>query len=211
MPSEDFAEQAIRYVSVGDSLTIGHGAKPAESWPSRLVKSLQHIGLNIDLVRNLAFSGYTSRQVLQEQVPVFESLEPTFATLLVGSNDMAKGIDLAVFAKNFLEITDRLQKALANPGRLILLNLPDFASTPAALKYQGHLHLAPLIGHFNRVIEQEAEARSLPLVNLYQITKTLGPVQALYSWDGLHPSAKGYEELEKHIRPVALKLLKNTG
>ena len=202
------SETSLRYVALGDSLTIGHGARPTESWPSRLVQALQSKGLALTLVRNLAHSGYTSRQVLQEQVPELPALKPDFVSLLIGSNDMARGIEPAAFAKNFTAILDQTQQALSDPNQLLLLNLPDFAATPAALKYQGHAHLAPYMQQFNQIIESEARTRNLAVVDLHQITRELGPDTSLYSWDGLHPSAKGYEVLEKFIRPVAVNLLR---
>ncbi len=205
--SEDIKKYSIRFVPLGNSLTIGHGAGKGQSWPDLLVHQLKKLGLDITLLDNPARSGWTSQLTLDHEVPVFESLDVNFGSLLIGANDMAKGVDLKVFKRNYSEILDRMQKKLPQPDQLFLLNLPDFAFTPAARKYSGQLHIEPYLKAFNDFIEEQASARNLELVDLHSLTQQLGPNPALYTWDGLHPSAKGYTEWEKAIRPVALKVL----
>src|SRR6266446_8002356 len=83
----------IRYAAIGDSYSIGEGASPNESWPAVLTRHLNAQGLHIDLVANPSRTGWTTRDAIDLELPIFLTSEPNFATLLIGVNDWVQGID----------------------------------------------------------------------------------------------------------------------
>ena len=89
--------QTIRYVALGDSYTIGTGALPEESWPAVLTRHLKSDGVAVDLIANLGRNGWTTQDVLQYQLPVYKTLKPDFASLLIGVNDWVQGVDAKIF------------------------------------------------------------------------------------------------------------------
>src|SRR4051812_10663427 len=74
----------IRYVAIGDSYSIGEGAKPDESWPAVLTRHLREKGIKIELVANPSRTGWTTQNAIDRELPVFAEAKPTFATLLIG-------------------------------------------------------------------------------------------------------------------------------
>jgi acyl-CoA thioesterase I len=203
------AQEKIRYVALGDSYTIGEGASPNESWPALLTRHLKAEGVDVDLVANPSVTGWTTQQLIDNELPIFRKSNPNFATLLIGVNDWVKGVDAENFRKNFAFILDEMLKPLPNKSRLLVVTIPDFGVTPTGPKYARGRNISDGIASFNKIIVEESAKHSLRVVDLYPLSKQMGEDRSLVADDGLHPSAKAYADWEKVIFPAALDLLKN--
>src|SRR5690348_2901825 len=95
--TESNIDNHIRYVALGDSYTIGEGASPNESWPAVLTRHLKEQGIDIELVANPSATGWTTKQLIDRELPIFKDKEPNFGTLLIGVNDWVQGIDEKTF------------------------------------------------------------------------------------------------------------------
>jgi acyl-CoA thioesterase-1 len=106
------AEQPVRIVVLGDSLSAGYGLPAAAAFPARLERALQAKmqtkGAAVS-VANAGVSGDTSSDGLARldwSVP-----EGTDAVILeLGANDALRGLDPAVTRKALTAILDRLQQ-----------------------------------------------------------------------------------------------------
>lgn len=200
-------KKEVRFLPLGDSYSICEGAKTSESWPVLLCKDLNDSGIVTRLLTNPARTGYTTFDLMQEELPVLEKSEANFVTLCIGVNDWVRGIDSSVFKKNFRLILDRIQRKIPDKKKIIILSIPDFGVTPSGRFYGNGRDIAKGIAAFNAIIRREAENRELPVVDLYPLSKEMGKNPALVAPDGLHPSAREYAIWEKAIFPEARKLL----
>lgn len=197
----------IRYVTVGDSYTIGLDVDGSESWPSILTRHLQSEGVEIELIDNLAVTGYTAEDVIMYELPVYEKLNPHFATILIGANDSSLGISTEEFRNNLVRILDSMLARLTNKSFLIVLTIPNYTHTPRGkVDFSDELY-SQSIRQFNNVIRAEAEKRKLTVVDLEDINDGISSDSAYYTVDGLHPSAKQYELWEKRIYPKVKSIL----
>ena len=105
-------KQEIRYVAIGDSYTIGEGAKADEAWPSVLTKHLREQGINIELIANPSVTGWTTEMAIDRELPEFVKAKPNFATLLIGVNDWVRGVDEKTFRQRFVTLIDRMLELL---------------------------------------------------------------------------------------------------
>src|SRR6266571_9055873 len=87
----DKSEDKIRYAAIGDSYSIGEGASPKESWPAILTQHLNAQGLHVDLVANPSRTGWTTKDAINHELPIFTESKPDFATLQIGVNDWVQG------------------------------------------------------------------------------------------------------------------------
>ena len=78
-------------VALGDSYTIGTAPRPAERWPDQLVGGCGAAAAAPRLVANLGVNGFTSRDVIHDELPALDGLAPEFASILVGVNDVVQG------------------------------------------------------------------------------------------------------------------------
>ena len=201
-------ENKIRYVSLGDSYSNGEGESPDKAWPALLTKHLQEEGYTIDLVVNPSVSGWTTQDLIDKELPIFIEARPTFATLLIGANDIARsGADPEVFHTNLITILDTMQENMPDKKKIILVTIPDFSVTPQGLMYLTAEDGEKIIGSFNKIIKEEGERRGLPVVDIFELTREMGQDRNLVTADGLHPSAKELQLWEEKIFPVAKKLL----
>lgn len=201
-------QASVRYVAIGDSYTIGEGAKTDEAWPNILTKHLKERGIDIELIANPSRTGWTTQNAIDRELPVFTESKPNFATLLIGVNDWVQGVDEKAFRERLVTLMDRMLGVLPDKDRLLVVTIPDFGVTPTGTKYSRGRNIAEGIASFNKIIAEEAKKRDLPVVDIYPVSKQMGNDRSLVAADGLHPSAKEYAEWEKLILPAALELLK---
>jgi len=200
--------QKIRYVAIGDSYSIGEGATPNESWPALMTRHLNEKGLHVDLVANPSVTGWTTKQAIDRELPIFIESNPNFATLLIGVNDWVQGLDEVTFRKHFTYLLDRMLEVLPNKKRLLVVTIPDFGVTPTGPKYARGRNISEGLTRFNQIVTEEATKRGLRVVDVFPLSKKMGSDRSLVAKDGLHLSAKEYAEWEKIIFPAALELLK---
>lgn len=198
----------IRYVAIGDSYSIGEGAKPDESWPALLTRHLKAQGVEIELVANPSRTGWTAQQAIDRELPIFVNAAPNFATLQIGVNDWVQGVTVEDFRKRLVLLLDRMLEVLGNRNRLLIVTIPDFGVTPTGARYARGRNISEGIASFNKIITEEAVKRNLRVVDVFPISKKMQDDGSLIASDGLHPCAKEYAEWEKIIFPAALELLK---
>jgi lysophospholipase L1-like esterase len=201
------AKDQIRYVAIGDSYTIGEGAKPEEAWPNLLTRHLQQQGIEIELLANPSVTGWTTQMAIDKELPVFIESKPTFATVLIGVNDWVQQIDENTFRHRFITLVDRILEVLPDKHRLLVITIPDFGVTPTGARYSHGRNISEGIASFIRVFVEEAMKRGLSVVDIFDLSKRMLNDRSLVAGDGLHPSAREYAEWEKIILPVALQLL----
>lgn len=206
--------EIIRYVALGDSYTICEGASWDESWPVIMTERLSDAGVPIQLVANPSRTGWTTQDLIDKELPIFDTSSPAFATLLIGVNDWVQGVSAEQFQKNLSFIIDHVLKKITSSGRssgsakLVLITIPDFSATPEGPKYSKGRDISKGLSEFNRIIQAEAQKRNLKCVDIFPVSQEMSGQPDLISKDNLHPSAKEYAIWEKLIRPVVLEVLK---
>ena len=196
----------INYAAIGDSYTSGYGLEPALSYPYLLAKHLNDAGINTELA-NFAVSGYTTQNAVDYQLPQLESSDANFVTVLIGGNDIAQRRNVEVYRQQYKVLLNRVQAKIPAKSNVLLISLPDFSRTPY-VEQLGYTEeeVREEILKYNRVVNEEAKNRNLPVVDLFQDTGSLITPDMILD-DGLHPTAKQYAVWEKEIFPVAYNML----
>ena len=197
----------IRYIPIGDSYTIGEGARSEEAWPNLLVKDLRADGVPSTLVANPARTGWTSEDALLREMSIFGAAKPTFATLLIGVNDFVQGVSVDQFRANFEQLIDQMIEVLPSKQRLLIATIPDFSVTPAGKGFGDPKKLSAGVAEFNTIIKTVAMGRGLEVVDIFALSQAMGTDSSLVAVDGLHPSAREYALWEQLIKPAARNLL----
>lgn len=198
----------LNYLPLGDSYTIGTGALEKESWPSVLTDHLNQNNIKCRLLDNPARNGFSTQDLINEELPLVKKLQPDFVTLLIGANDWVRGVTKAVYTKNLIYILDELSREMPSHGKILLVTIPDFGVTPYGKNFVNNRSKDPGLYEFNSVLKEQAQLRKIQVVDIFELSKKMGTDDSLVSSDGLHPSKKGYALWESIILPEALKLLK---
>jgi acyl-CoA thioesterase-1 len=190
----------VLYVALGDSTGVGVGAQDGGGYPERLVRLLPALRLE-----NLCESGATSADVLADQVPRALRTRPRLITLGIGINDVGLQLPDDAFAVNLEEIVVRLRKL----GVLAIANIPDLALAPAVARLVPRALYEKRIEMFNLHVEATASRHGIALIDLYAVSREILPGgDELFSADGFHPSAAGYEIWAERMLQVIGPLLR---
>ncbi len=195
---------ALRYVALGDSYTIGTSVSADQSWPRQLVARL---GGSVELVANLGVNGYSSDDLIREELPRLDALAPDVVTVQVGVNDVVRGVPEASYAANIELILDDLLDRL--PAiRIVAVATPDYTVTPMGAAFGNPTQQSVAIGRFNGVLQGAAEARAIAFVpEIFAISQRAADDRSLVAGDGLHPSSAHYALWVDAIEPVVSDLV----
>ena len=188
----------MRYLALGDSFTIGTGTTPDRSFPAVLVSAWWEAGIECDL-RNPAVNGYTTDDLIREELPLVEAFAPDLVTVLIGANDIVAALRersavTAVaedrYRRQLRRIFERIVAGVPE-ARVFALPQPDWSLTPGGSAFGDPATLARSIERFNAIAREECERAAgmyidiSPLMREQMRTGMTAP-------DGLHPSAGAY-------------------
>lgn len=198
---------ALRYVALGDSYTIGTSESIDARWPNQLVAELASGGsTGLDLIANLGVNGYTSRDVIDVELPQLSSLQPEFITILIGVNDVVQGVPAETYRMNVVQILDDLVGRVG-AARILVVTTPDYTVTPSGANYGDPVHQAAGIRENNSILATLAAARGIAVVDIHDISLGAGTDRSLVASDGLHPSGAQYARWVARMLPVVAGLI----
>ncbi len=197
----------LRYVALGDSYTIGTATRiAAERWPDQLVAALAVPTPALEVVANLGVDGFTSREVIEVELPQLAALDPAFASILIGVNDVVQGVPPETYRANAAGILDALLERLP-PDRIVAVATPDYTVTPQGANYGDPRAQAAGIRAVNQILRGLAAERGIAWVNIHDISLRAANDPSLVAEDGLHPSGAQYTLWVERIAPVVAGLL----
>lgn len=181
----------VRYLSLGDSFTIGTGSSPVEAFPARLAARWTSARCTFTL-RNPAVNGYTTQDVLDAELPTVRPFAPSLVTLAVGANDLVRGRSLAEYRAQLARIFEALAAAGVTGSRVVAIPQPDWARSPVAAGFGDPDALHASIVAFNGALRAETEARGGRYVDLFPLMVEQAR-QGMVAGDGLHPDARAHD------------------
>lgn len=196
----------MRFVALGDSYTIGTSVAAAERWPDQLVATLQPVAPTLELVANLGVNGYTSADLIRDEMPVVAGLRPDFVTLLIGVNDVVQGVAPATYAANIVAILDELL-GLLPAHRIVTVAIPDYTVTPAGSDYGDPRQQHDGIVTANATMSRLAADRGVAYIDIFDLSLRAAGDRSLVADDGLHPSGAQYAQWVDRILPVVEALI----
>ncbi|HVR06833.1 MAG TPA: SGNH/GDSL hydrolase family protein [Thermoanaerobaculia bacterium] len=196
---------APRYLALGDSYTIGEAVAAAGRWPVQLAVLLRRAGVAVGEPEIVARTGWTTAE-LSAGIDAAAPHGPfALVSLLIGVNDQYRGGQPASYRAAF---TAMLRRAIAfaggEPGRVIVLSIPDWSVTPFAAGSGRELpRIAREIRDFNAVNREETGHAGARYVDVTPASERALGDPSLLAADGLHPSAAMYAEWARLALPAA--------
>lgn len=207
MPPESMPTppQRIRYVALGDSYTIGTSVDESVRWPNQLVDRLGG-PVGLELVANLGVNGYSSSDLIDQELPQLDALDADFVTVLIGVNDVVRGLPADAYRQNMNQIFDFLLDRL--PANCILVvSTPDYTRTPQGAAFGDPAQQRAAIMEFNEIERELAATRGIAFVDISGVANRVPEDPELVAGDGLHPSGKQYAAWAILVAPVVESLL----
>ena len=181
--------RTLSIVAFGDSLTAGLGLAPGEAYPDRLQEALRAAGHDVSIA-NAGVSGDTA-SAAQARVD-WSVPEGTDGVILVlGGNDILRGIDPAVTRKALSAILARLQER----GIPVLL---------AGMRAPANLG-AEYAKAFDAIYPDLA--RDYDVVFMPFFLEGVATDPRFNQSDGIHPSEAGVAAIVRNLLPYAAELI----
>jgi acyl-CoA thioesterase I len=185
---------AIKYLALGDSYTIGTGAStPAHSWPSIIAERLrQQTGQKVEL-SNPAVNGFTTLDLIRQELRDLRRLKPDLVTILIGVNDLVRDRTPDKYREWVARIYDEVRKEKAPAGRVFAVSIPNWSVVPAAREYGDPERIRDLTDTFNDIAREEATTRGFGWIDITAASISGLGTPGWISSDGLHPGDEQYE------------------
>ncbi len=198
---------AIRYLALGDSYTIGESVPTADRWPDQLARFLEVEGIQTDLTL-IARTGWTVDELWQGVQANLPEGPYDLVTLLIGVNDQYRGYLSDGYREDFrFMLKKAIEYAGGNPGKVIVLSIPDWGATPFAATRDREL-ISQQIDQFNAVNLEETQIAGAHYVDVTDISRMAIDHSDLITADRLHPSGKMYTLWVAVVLPVVREILK---
>lgn len=181
--------QPLRLMAYGDSLIHGYGLGAGDTFPDQLQAALDEAGYDV-VVINAGNSGETTaggRARLDWSLVE----NPDAVLLLLGANDMLRGLDPDEAKANLSAIIETLQ---ARNIRVLLAGMRAHPGLGAAY-----------VGKFDSLYPALAETYQVPLYPFF--LEGVAAVPSLNQSDGMHPNPEGVARIVARILPSVTNLL----
>jgi acyl-CoA thioesterase I len=180
-----------RFLALGDSFTIGTGTTPDRSFPAVLVRTWTDGGRTVVLA-NPAVNGYTTDDLIHDELPLVASFQPTLVTLLIGANDIVRGSKEDRYRRQLSAIHERIRSD-APGAHVVALPQPDWSLSPAGSGFGDLAAIARTIERFNEIAHDEADRAAAHWVDLFPLMREQAR-KKMVATDRLHPSAEAYAQ-----------------
>ena len=207
-PDNLIDKSKYRYLSLGDSYTIGERVAPEERWSMILTDMLRKNNVNIADPEIIARTGWTTAELMDGIKNRNPKGPYNLVSLLIGVNNQYRGQSLERYRT---ELQELLQQAIGFAGgnieRVFMLSTPDWGVTPFA-KGSDQAKTASEIDAFNQVAKEECEKLGIAFVDITPISRTAKNDISQIANDGLHFSGKMYRQWAEKALPTVQRLLK---
>lgn len=188
--------RTLRYLALGDSYTIGTGASDeSHAWPSIIAARL---GAELT---NPAVNGYTTLDLIRDELPYLERVQPDLVTVLIGVNDLVQGRSAVQYGRSLATIYDAVEGR-----RVAAVSIPTWSFVPGAAGYGGKDRVERLTRTFNDVARDEATQRRFTWIDITEASTSGIGTRGWIASDHLHPGDAQYaawaEVIYAAIRPL---------
>jgi acyl-CoA thioesterase I len=174
--------RALRYLALGDSYTIGTGASDeSHSWAAIIAARL-----GAELI-NPAVNGFTTLDLIRDELPLVERLQPDWVSVLIGVNDLVQGRSPGQYRRSLTTIYDSIEGR-----RVAAVSIPTWSYVPAAADFGGMAHVDRMTGIFNEVAREEATARGFIWIDIGEASTLRIGTEGWIASDKLHPGDAQY-------------------
>jgi len=213
-----YAEEQFVYVAMGASISQGGGASPASrGWVYLVHKRLRSL-FPAARVRNLAVGGTTTRHAREVQLPEALRCHPDVVTYTAGMNDLQYGVAAAEVRRNVDFVLVQLRAKTRAKIVMTLMppgyRFPAFRLTLPKLRDRKRNVRPERVAQFNGVFRDLAARHGVQLVDIGSFlvhANSQAEVDALFSFDGVHPNNAGHAKIadifwsgiRKALKPVS--------
>ena len=153
-------------------------------------------------VYNRGISGDTSDRLLERLYDNVLSIEPKNIVLLIGTNDISRGVPLSVSVQNLEKIIIDSKKACPDVNFIVEAVYPINES----MRFKGDKRSNKKIREMNTEFIKICQKHNCTWLDLCdKLSNEQGELKEDFTFDGLHINAKAYEIIAESVIPLLAK------
>lgn len=195
------------YLALGDSYTTGESVYEDESFPYQLVSRLNASSVTTLEPELIAFTGWTSKNLLDaiEEKKTLKKYD--FVTLLIGVNNQYSNLSKDDYRKEFNKILNiAISHSIGGRATVYVISIPDWSATPHG-RTKDFNKVTLEIDKFNAINKEESLNEGVHYIDITSRSRATLTDKSLVSIDNLHPSAKFYREWVDILHPLVRREL----
>jgi len=105
--SEEERNNALSFLALGDSYSVGEGLEGEQNWPERLFDSIKK---NEDTIKIIAETGFSTNELIQAIDNVVLEKRYNLISIQIGVNDQFRGNSTELFKQDFQKLVQRIKE-----------------------------------------------------------------------------------------------------
>jgi acyl-CoA thioesterase-1 len=191
-PISGQAQQALRVLALGDSLTEGYGVAQSQAYPALLQASLHQAGYPSVQVLNAGIGGSTSASAVS-RIRWHLRAKPDLVILALGANDMLRGIPARTCEHN-LEQALELLRDQKIPVLLAGMRVPPNYGARYRKEFEA---IYPRL-------EKKFRIPRIPF-----LLEGVAGAREMNQEDGIHPNERGHAAIARVVAPYVERWIKD--
>ena len=200
---------AVRYLAIGDSYTVGEGLEEEQSWPYQLKQKLLENGVEEVAITFIGGTGLTTIEVTR-LIDVASFEEPfDIISIQIGVNNQYRGQGVEHFSSELNAMLEEIESNVyLKYAKRFAVSIPDWGATPYGKSFN-RTQVALEINEYNALKKNTCQKRSIPFINITELSRANPDNTAWVVLDGLHPSESMYAAWVEMIFPVVKPLIQS--
>ncbi|WP_246010498.1 SGNH/GDSL hydrolase family protein [Hymenobacter perfusus] len=197
--------QAVSFLALGDSYTIGQSVPAEDRWGVQLADLAQAEGIQSPDI--IARTGWTTGELQQGIAAANNSKTYELVSLMIGVNNQFRGLPPDTYRVEFRQLLQTaIRFAGGRPRRVFVLSIPDWGQSPYA-RNRDQARISQEIDQYNAVAREECTKATVEFVDITDLTRATNYDAAQFAPDGLHYSGLHMRQWATRALPVVRALV----
>jgi lysophospholipase L1-like esterase len=197
------AKSTYRFLSLGDSYTIGESVDASARWSVQLAGMLRRDGLDVGDPDIIARTGWTTAELQSAITASGNTNQYDLVSLMIGVNNQYRGQSQERYRTEFAALLKTaVTFAKGNAPHVFVLSIPDWGKSPYA-DGRNSEKIAAEIDAFNGIAQAECQKAGVAYVDITPLSRQATGDASQFADDGLHYSGKQMKQWAEKALPVA--------
>ena len=167
--SEEERNNALSFLALGDSYSVGEGLEGEQNWPERLFDSIKK---NEDTIKIIAETGFSTNELIQAIDNVVLEKRYNLISIQIGVNDQFRGNSTELFKQDFQKLVQRIKEnEFTKWASVFVLSIPDWGATPFGSSWD-RIRVTNEIDTFNRIIKGVCNTNNILYIDITQLSRS---------------------------------------
>ena len=204
------SSEALSYLALGDSYTIGESVDSTLRWPVQLADSLTtHYGHHVTEPKIVATTGWTTDELKAGIASEGITKKYDMVSLLIGVNNQYRSYPVEQYEQEYEALLKwAIQHSKNGAAGVFTVSIPNYGVTPFG-QTRGEERIRAELLEYDAKAAEICARFGIPLINITPISEEAKSNIALVADDDLHPSGAQYTAWVEYMLPTVFAMIED--